>query len=88
MQRIRFDRGEYRHVRILIKSATGEAFVIRNASWELSLKDVNESVGACTIDEHIIDAYISPAQKGIYKLKMTYEIADETLIEVIEVVVD
>lgn len=88
MQRIKFDLGEYRHVRILVKSATGEAFIIRNALWELSLKDVPESSGTCTIDEHIIDAYISPAQKGVYKLKMTYEIADETLIEVIEVAVD
>jgi hypothetical protein len=87
VQRTYFNLGESRHVKLLIKSANKEAFVIRTAKWELLKKGVLESQGDCSIDEHIIDAYISPLNTGTYKLRFTYEIADETIIEVIEVVV-
>jgi hypothetical protein len=88
MQRISFDLGESRHVKLLIKSADSKPFVIRNASWELTLKDQIESQGECLIEEHIVDAFITPTKKGVlYRLRVNYQVADETLIEAIEVAV-
>lgn len=87
MQRINFDIGESRHVRLLIKSANNEAFLIREARWELLKNGSVEESGACIIDEHVIDALITPQSVSVYKLRFAYSIADETLIEVIEVAV-
>ncbi len=85
MQRINFDIGESRHVRLLIKSANDQAFVVRNATWELLKDGEPETSGECLIDNHIIDAFITPQEKAIYKLKFKYQIADEILIEIIDV---
>lgn len=85
MQKIRFDMGEERHVRLLIHSAGDTPFVIRSASWSLTgYGDVRES-GECEIIDHIIDAYITaPARRTVYRLTITYVINDETLVEQLE----
>lgn len=87
MQRINFDIGESRHVRLLIKSANDEAFIIQSAKWELLKSGQKETGGDCIIDGHVIDAFITPLTNTVYKLRFTYQIADEILIEIIEVAV-
>lgn len=87
MQRIIFDIGESRHVRLLIKSINNLPFTIRNAAWELVKSGEIVDQGECIITDHIIDALITPTEKATYKLRFIYQIADEILIEVIEVAV-
>lgn len=41
----------------------------------------------CAIYDHVIDTVISPKKIGAYKLKITYHIADEILIEILTVMV-
>lgn len=78
-----FDIGEIKHVKLMIHSLKNEPFVIVDASYSLSKRGVDgiEEQGVCTIDSHIIDMIIHPKEKGEYTLKVTYHIADETLIE-------
>lgn len=82
-----FDHGERRHVRLLIHSCKNEAFEILDASYELTAlgDEVPEDSGACAISEHIIDMIIHPQKQGMYRLVVTYHIADETLIEALRV---
>lgn len=82
-----FDHGERRHVRLLIHSCKNEAFEILDAAYELTAlgDEEPEDSGACVISEHIIDMAICPQNKGMYRLEVTYHIADETLIEVVKV---
>lgn len=87
MQRIKFELGETRHVQFLIKSANNKPFTIQDATWQLKNEDDVEAEGKCTIMDHVIDALISPNLAHVYKLRIAYRIADETLIEVIEVAV-
>lgn len=88
MQRIHFYSGEDRHVRIKVHATNGEPFQIREARWELKCAGQTESDGECLIDGSIIDAKIQPQKKTQYWLYITYRVADETLIECIEVVVE
>lgn len=88
MQRIRFQIGEERHVRILIHATDGAPFTIRNAGWELKQYGTAEDSGECGIKDQILDAFIAPKKRTAYQLVFTYQIADETLVECIEVVVE
>ena len=47
-----------------------------------------EDSGTCIILEHVMDMVIAPQTAGKYWLHVTYHIADETLIDVVEVIVD
>ncbi len=85
MQKIHFYSGEERHVRILIHATNGEPFQIREASWELKRGRDPEASGDCIIDGTVIDAKIQPQIRTTYQLYITYKVADETLIECIEV---
>lgn len=85
MQRIQFYAGEDRHVRIKIHATNGEPFIIRSASWELRCSGQVESEGECLIEEHVIDAKISPTRRTAYQLFIKYLVADEIRIECIEV---
>lgn len=87
MQRIQFHAGENRHVRLLIHATNDEPFIIREASWELRYAGEVEDSGDCVIEDHMIDAKISPGRQTAYQLVITYRVADETLVEKIEVVV-
>lgn len=87
MQRIQFRTGEDRHVRLLVHSTNGEPFTIHGASWELSYVGKLEASGECEIDGHVIDAKIAPETRATYQLAIIYRVADETLVEKIEVVV-
>ena len=86
-QRVQFHIGEERHVRLLVHATNGEPFLIRDAAYELQSAGTIEDSGDCIIDEHIIDAKISPKQKTTYLLCISYRVADERFIEQIEVVV-
>lgn len=87
MQRIQFYAGEDKHVRLMVHAANGEPFTIREASWSLSYAGTEEASGECVIDDHVLIAKISPARQTNYQLAITYKVADETLIEKLEVVV-
>lgn len=78
------DIGEKIHIRANVKAINEEeaSFVIRGATYELLDPDGNlEDTGECTIEEHILDALISPQKTGTYVLKFIYEVADEIWID-------
>lgn len=85
--KIIFEIGENRHVKLQIHSIKKQDFSILDASYELTKLGSTEpeSTGNCTVYEHVIDSVISPKEKGIYHLKVTYHILDETLIDIVEV---
>ena len=86
MQKIlMFDQGEERHVRLQIKNIRGDPFTILKAQFELVRGTKGEDFGDAQILDHVIDVLIAPKEIGIYKLKITYWIGDETLIEVIRI---
>ena len=87
MMHVEFDLGETRHVKIEILSCKNNPFEIASASYALTARgDAEpESQGASVIMDHVIDQVITPRKRGIYILAVTYRIADETLIENIQV---
>lgn len=87
MMYVDFDLGETRHVRIEILSCKNDPFEISSASYTLTARgDAEpESQGTSVIMDHVIDQVITPQKRGIYILAVTYRIADETLIENIQV---
>ena len=88
MQRIRFYVGENEHVRIRIHARNNEPFVIREATWQLKGDYDTEAEGECLITGDVIDAMIMPQKRTTYKLYFTYKVADEVLMECIEVVAE
>ena len=88
MQKIKFYLGDERHVRLLIHATNGEPFAIREARYELKCAGQVEASGACMIDEHVIDARIAPEKRANYRLYFIYQVADETLMERVEVAVE
>ncbi len=87
MQKLKFYLGEERHVRLLIHATNGEPFTIRDAHYELKCAGQVEAEGECTIDGHVIGARICPQKRVCYQLYFTYQVADETLMECVEVAV-
>ncbi len=81
------DYGESRHIKLMIHNCRGDEFEIVRAEFEFTPKgaDIPEASGLASIVEHIIDIAVTPRQKGTYTLKVTYHIADETLIDTVEV---
>lgn len=76
------DYGEARHVRLLIKNIYNREFKILKCDYEL--RDPGgeiEASGPADIADHVLDVLISPKSRGEYDIKFTYIIADETLIE-------
>lgn len=90
MERIDFDFGGKRHVRMTVKITSGEdlPFLIRTAKWELlDGSGVIEDSGDCMIEEHDLDAYINPLKTEFYTLRYIYEVADEIWVDKLRVVV-
>ncbi len=87
MMFVDFDLGETRHVKLQIKSCKNDLFEIRSASYKLTYRGETdpEDMGASVIQDHVIDQVITPKRRGIYVLAVTYAIADETLIDNIQV---
>lgn len=81
-----FDKGERKHVAIEVMSRKGDAFNIQDARYELiyTPDGTTEASGLCDIVLHKIDALLEPQKTGIYLLRYTYHIADEILIENME----
>ena len=88
MQKFHFIVGENKRVHLNIKSRDKSPFVIQSAEWELKLNDVLESSGECFIKDTIISALICPKKHAVYHLHFMYHIADELLMECVEVVVE
>lgn len=80
-----FELGERRHVHLEIYSCKNENFKIISAEWELIKYGEVESAGDCNIMDHLLDMLIQPNEKGYYKLKVIYQIGDETLIDIVEI---
>lgn len=87
MYKTQFYLGEERHIRLLVHSKEGIPFSIQKSNWELQKLGKVEQCGECKITDHELDMKISPKEKGNYKLLVTYEVADEKLIECVEVAV-
>lgn len=82
--------GEVRHVRIKILNINPNvSFQIIDASYEIYEKKTQEKIknGKCNIIEHILDVVVEAKEKGNFGLKYIYKIADETLIDEVEVCV-
>lgn len=83
-----FNLGECRHVRLEICSDSDDDFVVERATYEFKKANgVIEAFGSSNIFEHVIDTVIEPNEKGTYFLVVTYAIADEKLVDTVEVVV-
>lgn len=82
-----FDFGETRHIKLLIHSCKNDPFEVTSASYSLTKRGRTEpeAEDAAVIYGHVIDMVITPMEKGCYSLKVTYHIADEVLIEKLEV---
>lgn len=88
MQKIKFDCGEKRHIKLLIHAADNAPFRIKSVSWSLSYAGEELNSGDGEIIDHIIDVYVEvPEKKASYLLVVTYQINDETLVEQLELVV-
>ena len=87
--RLQFDPGETRHVKLKICNVKNEPFEITTADYEMIRAYSREVVasGHATILDHVLDVVISPPDHGDYLLKFSYVIGDETLVDVVEVVV-
>lgn len=76
------DFGEIRHIRLLIKNIYNRDFQILKCDYELRDPEGEiEASGAADIADHVLDVLVSPKTRGEYDVKFTYIIADETLIE-------
>lgn len=77
------NKGERRHVKLMIHSCKNENFEITTAEYELTKHDSTspEESGSGNILEHMIDIVVEPKEKAEYTLNVTYRIADEILIE-------
>ena len=85
--KIVMDLGETRHVQLKICSSVKDDFNILNATYVLQKvgDQTPEDSGNCAIREHIIDTVITPKESGTYIFRVTYTIADEILIDTVEV---
>lgn len=84
---IAFDLGEKKHVYLEIISRKKQEFEVSEASYELirMASRETEDSGTCLIEGHTLDMVISPQMVGRYVLKVIYSIADQILIENIDV---
>ena len=87
MHKTQFYLGEERHIRLLVHSKEDLPFTIQKSSYELQKLGKVESAGECKIEDHELDVKIAPQEKGIYRLLVTYEVADEKLMDCVEVTV-
>ena len=87
MHKVQFYLGEQRHIRLQVHSKENLPFTIRNATWELQYLGKEEASGDCSVQDHILDVKIAPLQKTLYRLLIAYEVADERLMECVEVLV-
>lgn len=80
---LQLDYGEKVHIRVTVKPKcdTELPFTVKSASYELIYGDETEAEGECTITDHVLDAFIAPEKTGTYRLKYTYQIADETWVD-------
>lgn len=85
--KIVMDLGETRHVQLKICSSVKNDFNILDATYVLQKvgDQTPEDSGNCVIREHIIDTVITPKESGAYIFRVTYTIADEILIDTVEV---
>lgn len=85
--KIIMDLGETRHVQLKICSSVKDDFNILDATYVLQKMGNQEAEdsGSCVIREHIIDTVITPKESGTYIFRVTYTIADEVLIDTVEV---
>ena len=63
-------------------------FTIRDATWELKGNYETEAQGECEINGDVIRAMIAPQKRVTYRLYFTYKVAEEILMECIEVVAE
>ncbi len=84
---IAFDLGEKKHVYLEIISRKKQDFEISEASYELirMVSRETEDAGTCVIEGHTLDMLIAPKELGKYVLKVSYHIADQILIENLDV---
>lgn len=90
MNVIVFDLGEKKHVKLRVHSTDPEAeFMIDSASWQLLQNGnvVDEGIGTIDNNAHTIDIMLSPKVKTKHVLRVTYAVADEILVDRMEVVV-
>lgn len=88
MQKVNIILGEHRRIGLEMTAADGAPFTIRNATWKLEKYGKEIEGGECEIEEHELIVMIQPAETGTHTLEYTFEIAEETLKERVQVVVE
>ena len=87
MEFVEMHIGERRIITVEISSCDVESFVIRNPTYRLVYGSTVEDKGAPILQEHELTITVEPRRVGKYTLECTMDIADETIIPKIEVLV-
>lgn len=84
---ITIDLGERRHIRLLIHSCKNEEFQLLNVRYKLfkMYESEPEEYENANVVDHLIDVVVEPPETGIYVLKVSYQIADEVLIDTVQI---
>ena len=88
MQRVHFYVGENKSIGLILHARDQAPFTIRDATWELKGNYETEAQGECEINGDVIRAMIAPQKRVTYRLYFTYKVAEEILMECIEVVAE
>ena len=79
---VAYIKGENKVVPVQIESTTGEHFGIKEATYKLSLNDVEILTGECKIDaeKYIVSCQLDPPEPGFYQLDIECLIGPEIFI--------
>lgn len=74
--------GENKVVPVQIENIIGEHFVIKGATYKLSLNGIEVLTGECKIDaeKYIVSCQLDPPEAGFYQLDIKCLIGPETFI--------
>lgn len=80
---IEFIKGEDKHVKFRVHSATGEDMIVESANYIFERYGEVEAEGQCEVtndgEQPVLDMKLYPHEKGPYRLEITYQVADEIL---------
>lgn len=81
---LEIDAGEKIHIISTVKPTcdSNEPFAIKEAKYQITdCKGTSLVEGNCEIREHDLDAFVSMDTPGIFFLRISYNIADETWVD-------
>lgn len=84
------NENEKRLLEVTIASEDDLPFTIHEARYELILhqcngEDITEDSGTCDVDGNIVTCMVSPTGTGLYIVRLTMQIADETVVRKVHI---